>query len=282
LLALCGCELALAPFASLIACGGTAPAVAQNPGGAPFQWTDKQLLDEIQKGSFEFFWNETNPQTAQVKDRAFLNGKDTRKMASIAATGFGLTSLCIGDARGYAAHGEILERVRVAIAGKSDAHGAWFLLALRGYGQRAARGKVRTVFHGYFPAALRNLDGARVFSGRGNSGPGHENLQSRGMAVDAERRPNIFDGLHAGVGFPRGAKGTLLRTDDLPAGNRFADESSARRDMEGVHHLGEGFLGAIGSLIENAGPAAPIFYGFADLTLSKLPWASPMALEDSS
>ena len=34
-------------------------------------------------------------------------------MASIAATGFGLTSLCIGDARGYAPHGEILERVRV-------------------------------------------------------------------------------------------------------------------------------------------------------------------------
>jgi hypothetical protein len=67
------------------------------------------------------------------------------------------------------------------------------------------------------------------------------------------------------------AMGTLPRTDDdLPVGKRFADESSARRDMEGVHHLGEGFLGAIGSLIENAGPAAPIFYGFADPILSKL------------
>jgi hypothetical protein len=62
------------------------------------QGTDKQLLDEIQKVSFQFFWGETNPLTGQVKDRAFLNGKDTRKMASIAATGFGRTSLCIGDA----------------------------------------------------------------------------------------------------------------------------------------------------------------------------------------
>ena len=113
--ALCGRGLALAPFASLIACGCTAPAVVQNPRGAPFQGTDKQLLDEIQKGSFQFFWNETNPQTGQVKDRAFLNGKDTRKLASICATGFGLTSLRIGDARGYAAHGEILERVRVRL-----------------------------------------------------------------------------------------------------------------------------------------------------------------------
>jgi hypothetical protein len=93
--------------------------------------------------------------------------------------------------------------------------------------------------------------------------------------VDAERRPNILDGLNAGVGFPRGAMGTLLRTDDLPVGNRFADESSARRDMEGVHHLGEGFLGAIGSWIENAGPAAPIFYRFADPTLSKLSVGKP-------
>lgn len=114
LLALCGRELALAPFASLIACGGTAPAVVQNPGGAPLQGTGKQLLDEIQKGSFEFFWNETNPQIGQVKDRAFLNGKDTRKMASIAATGFGLPSLCIGDAR-LCGHGEILEGVRVTL-----------------------------------------------------------------------------------------------------------------------------------------------------------------------
>jgi len=40
--------------------------VVRNPGGAPFQGTDKQLLDEIQKGSFQFFWNETNPQTGQV------------------------------------------------------------------------------------------------------------------------------------------------------------------------------------------------------------------------
>jgi hypothetical protein len=115
LLALCGRGLALAPIASFIASGQTVPKVVQNPGGAPFQGTDEQLLDEIQKGSFQFFWNETNPQTGQVKDRAFLNGKDTHKMSSIAATGFGLTSLCIGDKRGYAAHSDILERVRVTL-----------------------------------------------------------------------------------------------------------------------------------------------------------------------
>jgi hypothetical protein len=82
------------------------------PTGAPYQGTDEQLLDEIQKASFEFFWNEASPNTGQVKDRALANGNDKRKMASVAATGFGLTSLCIADHRGYKKHAELLGRTR--------------------------------------------------------------------------------------------------------------------------------------------------------------------------
>ena len=113
LLRWCGSGIAAAPFVSLlIGCGSNAPKTVQSPGGAPYQGTDEQLLDEIQKGSFAFFWNETNPSTGQVKDRAYLNGNDTRAMASIAATGFGLSALCIGDARGYAKSADIADRVR--------------------------------------------------------------------------------------------------------------------------------------------------------------------------
>ena len=63
--------------------------------------TDDQLLDEIQRASFDFFWTEGGAATGQVKDRALAAGNDTRTMASIAATGFGLAALCIGDSRGY-------------------------------------------------------------------------------------------------------------------------------------------------------------------------------------
>ena len=101
LLRWCGQGIALAPFATLLGCGHTSPQVTPAPGSTPFQGTDDQLLDEMQRASFEFFWNETNPSTGQVKDRAYLNGNDTRTMSSIAATGFGLSALCIGDARGY-------------------------------------------------------------------------------------------------------------------------------------------------------------------------------------
>jgi hypothetical protein len=97
----------------LTACGKKAPGKLAEPGGeAPYEGTDEQLLDEMQKAMFEFFWNEASPATGQVKDRALANGNDNRKMASIAATGFGLTSLCIGDQRSYRKSSDILERVR--------------------------------------------------------------------------------------------------------------------------------------------------------------------------
>jgi len=77
--------------------------------------TDEQLLDEMQRASFDFFWNECGSATGQVKDRALAAGNDTHTVSSIAATGFGLTALCIGDSRGYQASADIKERVRTTL-----------------------------------------------------------------------------------------------------------------------------------------------------------------------
>jgi hypothetical protein len=148
LLQWCGRGLAVAPFASLVGCGNNAP-VAQNPGGTPFQGTDDQLLDEIQRASFQFFWNEANPATGQIKDRAFLNGKDTRTMASIAATGFGLTALCIGDARGFARAPEITSRVRNTLRFLADTmpnvHGFYYHFVDMNTGQRWAQCELSSI-----------------------------------------------------------------------------------------------------------------------------------------
>jgi hypothetical protein len=112
-----GKGIALAPVASLLGGLHGANLFALLPQTKPYRGTDEQLLDEIQRGSFKFFWNETNPKTGQVKDRALLNGNgnDKRTMSSIAATGFGLAALCIGDARGYGNSAEIKERVRTTL-----------------------------------------------------------------------------------------------------------------------------------------------------------------------
>jgi len=107
-----GIGLLASPLTTLAGCGKRAPRSFPEPSGAPYQGTDAQLLDEIQRATFQFFWDQASQKSGQVKDRALANGHDSRMMSSIAATGFGLSSLCIGDQRGYGKSPEILERVR--------------------------------------------------------------------------------------------------------------------------------------------------------------------------
>ena len=59
------------------------------------------LLEEIERRAFRYFWEQASPRTGQVRDRARTTGREDRRMSSIAATGFGLTGLCIAEARGY-------------------------------------------------------------------------------------------------------------------------------------------------------------------------------------
>jgi hypothetical protein len=109
---ICGMGLLASPLGAIESRAKQATQSFAEPTGTPYEGTDEQLLDEVQRASFDFFWNEASPKTGQVKDRALANGNDRRMMASIAATGFGLTGLCIGDRRGYRKSAEILDRVR--------------------------------------------------------------------------------------------------------------------------------------------------------------------------
>src|SRR6266853_3405225 len=101
---ICGMSLLASPLVTLSACGQRAANSFVEPAAVPYAGTDEQLLDEIQRAVFNFFWSEASEKTGQVKDRALANGNDSRKMSSIAATGFGLASLCIGDQREYGKH----------------------------------------------------------------------------------------------------------------------------------------------------------------------------------
>jgi hypothetical protein len=99
------------------------------PKGKPYEGTDEQLLDQIQRASFEFFWKEASENTGQVKDRAIAAGDDRRRMSSIAATGFGLTVLCIGDRRGYRKSAEIADRVKKTLrflSKQENVHGFYY------------------------------------------------------------------------------------------------------------------------------------------------------------
>jgi hypothetical protein len=72
---------------------------------------DDQFLNEVEHASFLFFWEQGNPKTGMVKDRCNVRTPRAGDAASIAATGFGLTALCIGAQRGFISSGDALERV---------------------------------------------------------------------------------------------------------------------------------------------------------------------------
>jgi hypothetical protein len=77
-----------------------------------FTREEDRFLEEMERADFQFFWDEVNPYTGLVKDRSQAGGPDSRNAASIAATGFGLTALCIADNRGWEDRKVIRERVR--------------------------------------------------------------------------------------------------------------------------------------------------------------------------
>ena len=72
---------------------------------------DEQFLDELQRANFQFFWEQASPKTGMVKDRCNVRTERPALAASIAATGYGLTALCIGEHRGYISRDLALERV---------------------------------------------------------------------------------------------------------------------------------------------------------------------------
>lgn len=95
--------------------GGGSGSSVPEPVGDGYSGTDAQLLDEIESAAFLYYWEQTDPATGQIKDRALAGGNDSRTLSSIASTGFGLTMLCVGDQRGYLPSGQIAARVQTTL-----------------------------------------------------------------------------------------------------------------------------------------------------------------------
>jgi hypothetical protein len=78
-----------------------------------FSPQDDQLLDDLERASCCFFWEQAGAQTGLVKDRCNTRraATDRSNVASIAATGFGLTALCIGEKRGFVTRSDARQRV---------------------------------------------------------------------------------------------------------------------------------------------------------------------------
>src|SRR5579863_1338881 len=84
--------------------------VAAKNGTGSISPEDDQLLNELEKSNFQYFWEQVNPKTGLVKDRCNVRMNDSGIVGSIAATGFGLTALCIGEKRGFVSRAAAQER----------------------------------------------------------------------------------------------------------------------------------------------------------------------------
>ncbi len=99
------------------------------PAPSPLSQADDELLEELEKLNCQYFWDQAGPQTGLVKDRCNVRANDNSVVGSIAATGFGLTALCIGQKRGFISFADARERVFVTLsflAKKMPTHRGFF------------------------------------------------------------------------------------------------------------------------------------------------------------
>jgi hypothetical protein len=94
---------------------------------------DEAFLEDLQHHSFNYFWEQADPHTGLVPDRARMDGspldENHRNVASTAATGFGLTALCIGAERGWITQSQARERTLITLrffANKAFQEHGWF------------------------------------------------------------------------------------------------------------------------------------------------------------
>jgi hypothetical protein len=84
------------------------PATYLSPG-------DDTFLEQMENANFQYFWEQCDPKTGIVKDRCNVRSSDKSVLGSIAATGFGLTALCIGEKRGYISYAQARDRALAAL-----------------------------------------------------------------------------------------------------------------------------------------------------------------------
>jgi hypothetical protein len=114
----------------LIATVASSQAIAASPKLAS---EDQQFLEDLEHRSFQYFWEEGDPDTGLVPDRARMDGspldENHRNVASIAATGFGLTGLTIAADRNWINRNQAQERTRNTLrffANKAFQQHGWF------------------------------------------------------------------------------------------------------------------------------------------------------------
>lgn len=96
---------------------------------------DDEFLEDLSKRSFMYLWEQSNPKNGLTLDRARTDGTrhpathPSHNIASVGASGFTLTGLCIAAERGWVTKAEAKERARVSLdflANRAPHKNGWF------------------------------------------------------------------------------------------------------------------------------------------------------------
>ena len=90
-------------------------AVPPAPGAPPnisgLSPEDDAFLNDLEHANFLFFQEQAGPSSGMVRDRANVRTPVASVLSSIAATGFGLTAMCIGQYRNFISYADARDRV---------------------------------------------------------------------------------------------------------------------------------------------------------------------------
>ncbi len=96
---------------------------------------DDAFLEDLQRKTFQFFWDHSSPKTGLTLDRSCTDGtppppgETHHKVASIASTGFALSGYCLAAARGWVTSEQARTRTRNTLdffANRQEHKNGWF------------------------------------------------------------------------------------------------------------------------------------------------------------
>lgn len=114
---------------------------------------DKVFLQDLSHRNFLFFWEQADPRTGLVPDRGLMVGLPVRgrrrNVANIAATGFGLTAVCIGIEQGWItqkqARARILTTLNFLAYQAPQIHGWYFHWMDKRTGRRIMHSEISSI-----------------------------------------------------------------------------------------------------------------------------------------
>ncbi|TWF55048.1 glucoamylase family protein [Neorhizobium alkalisoli] len=95
---------------------------------SPAEMPLDDLLDQVQRATFRYFWDGAHPVSGLPYDKCLLDGTPGINAVSISGTGFGVMAIIVAAERGWISRDQAFERIETILTGLEKApryHGAF-------------------------------------------------------------------------------------------------------------------------------------------------------------